>query len=216
MERYKRQVNLIGEDSQAKLKNAEVLIIGAGGIGNICAKFLASSGVGYVEIWDNDDVELSNLNRQILFNSGSLGLSKAEALANTIRKINPDIECEGITAMFEAPFGLEDVDVVLDCTDNMKSSYYIEEQALKYNVPLVFAKTSKWFGTVTVIKDKQYLQQNYPTKQLNKDGSVIPAIGGVIGSFQANLALKLITGMKVSDKVFHFDILNDRFTEYEK
>jgi len=214
--RYDRQIGLISEKGQNKLKMMRVCIIGAGGIGNIAAKFLASSGVGHIEIFDKDIVEKSNLNRQILFNEQSVGKNKAEALKNTILKINPEIGCYAFNQKFEKPLGFQFVDVVLDCTDNMESSYFIEQEALKEGVPVVFAKTSKYFGVVTVLRNKPYLQKNYPTKQLNKDNSVFPPIGGVIGSLQAGFALKLLLGMEVDDDVVHYDFLNNVTTKYEK
>lgn len=216
--RYDRQIGLIGEEGQAKLSKAWVLIIGAGGLGNICAKFLASSGVGTITIIDHDTVELSNLNRQLMFNNESIGKNKANALYKTLQKINPEIDVRWANGKiqdyifnFFSPHN-----VIVDCTDNMETSYYIEKMALKYGIPLVFAKTSKFFGVVTVLKDTPYLKENYPTKQLNKDNSVFPVIGGIVGSYQANLALKLILGLKVTDKVIHFDCLNDSIIQYEK
>lgn len=214
MERYKRQLELIGEDGQTRLEEATVLVVGAGGLGNICAKFLASSGVGYIEIWDFDKVEKSNLNRQILFNDESVGKPKAVALANTIRKINPNITCDGIYERFDYPYTLEDVNVVVDCSDNMETAYYLEQEALEEGIPLVFGATSRWFGCCKVIKDKPYLKKNYTTKNSNINNGVFSPIGGLVGSFQASMALKLILDEKVSEDTYHFDILNDRFISY--
>ena len=214
--RYARQIGLIGEKGQAKLSKAWVLIVGAGGLGNICAKFLASSGVGNILIIDHDTVELCNLNRQIMFNKESIGKGKAESLCKTLEKINPEINCYAFEQRFEKPFGIQFVDLVLDCTDNMESSYFIEQEALKEGIPDVFAKTSKYCGVVTILGNKPYLENNYPMKQLNKDNSVFPPIGGIVGSYQANLALKLLLGLKVTDKVIHFDCLNDSIIQYEK
>lgn len=215
MERYKRQIDLIGEDGQAKLSNASVLIVGAGGLGNIASKFLASSGVGYIEIWDDDKVEESNLNRQILFNEESIGKPKVVTLVNTLGKINPDITLHGQYERFESPYDLESIDVVLDCSDNMETTYYLEEQALITGIPLVFGATSKWSGLVTVIREK-YLKENYPNKQLNKEHSVIGPIGGIIGSLQAGIAIKLIVGLPVGEEVMHYDLLNNVMTKFNK
>ena len=90
MERYKRQVEIIGDEGQQKLQDASVVIIGAGGLGNIVAKFLASSGVGFILICDDDRVDKTNLNRQLLFNDESINSNKALALVKTLHKINPD------------------------------------------------------------------------------------------------------------------------------
>lgn len=217
-ETYKRQIPLIGTLGQEKLTNANVLVVGAGGIGNIAAKYLASSGVGRIVITDNDVVEKSNLNRQLLFNTDSLNHNKAIKLAEVITKINPEIDC------LSSPNRVQDLgllsvhsfDLILDCTDDLDTSYYLEKAALSLKIPLIFAKTSKYFGVVTVIRYEPYLEKNYPTKQLNKDNSVFPVIGGIVGSYQANLALKLILGLNVTDMVIHFDCLNDNIIKYEK
>jgi molybdopterin/thiamine biosynthesis adenylyltransferase len=215
-ETYKRQLGLIGEEGQDKLKNAKVLVVGAGGIGNIAAKYLGAMGVGDLIIQDGDVIDQSNLNRQLLFNTESIGYNKAEKLSDVIRKINKDIKCYPEPKMLTEKHILEGFDIVLDCTDNMETSYILESKCLELGIPLVFAKTSNYCGVVTIIKDKKYLKRNYPTKQLNKDHSVFPAIGGIIGSFQASLAIKLILGKKTNDKVYHFDLLNDSFIQFEK
>lgn len=218
MERYKRQIGLIGEEGQKKLAEAKVLIVGAGGLGNIASKFLASSGVGHIRIADNDVVDRSNLHRQLLFNEECVNVNKANALTRTLERINPYIRLSWFELKIQDARDIHkgEYDVILDCTDNMEASYYLEEKALLNNIPLVFAKTSKWFGVVKVIRDKEYLKNNYPTKQLNKDNSVFPPIGGLVGSYQASMALKLILGKKVSEETFHFDILNDKFINYNK
>jgi len=226
--RYDRQLRLVGGSGQETLKNSAVFIVGAGGIGNIAAKYLASSGVGKIIICDNDTIEESNLNRQILFNEESIGKYKSDTLCNTLNKINPDNCYVPIIGGIGESHIIDDTEfvrkhlfphdncVILDCTDNMKTSYVLEKIALDLNTPLVFAKTSQYFGVVTIIRYRPYLINNYPTKQLNKDKSVFPTIGGVVGSFQASLALKLILGLKTNDKVFHFDVLNDNFVQFDK
>ena len=95
-ERYKRQLSLIGESGQAKLKDTLVTIVGAGALGNIATKFLASTGVGNIIIIDPDIIDKSNLNRQILFNEEAIGKSKAYGLLRTLQKINSDIEYKAI------------------------------------------------------------------------------------------------------------------------
>lgn len=218
-ETYERQLPLIGESGQNKLNTSWVLIVGAGGIGNIAAKFLASSGTRFLNILDYDSVEKSNLNRQILFNEKCVGKNKAESLAKTIKKINPDISCYGSNLKFDKNIDdswLKMFDVVLDCTDNLETAYILEDKCLEAGISLVFAKTSKYSGVVTVIKDKPYLRQGYPKKQLNKYKSVFPPIGAVVGGYQANLALKVLLGLPVTDKVIYFDILNDEIRKFSK
>jgi adenylyltransferase/sulfurtransferase len=222
-DRYTRQVSLIGKDGQEKLRKACVMVVGAGGLGNIAAKFLASSGVGKLIIIDYDIVEESNLNRQVLFNKKSIKRPKAQALKETLNKINPEVKVEAIIKKID--FNTEvkimemaianKVNVIIDCTDNMEAAYLVETIALNLQIPLVFGKTSKYSGVVTIIKDS-FLKANYPDQQLNPDGSVFPAICGIIGSIQASLALKLLLDLKIDDAVLYYDVLNNEMIKYRK
>ena len=222
-DRYTRQVSLIGKDGQEKLRKACVMVVGAGGLGNIAAKFLASSGVGKLVIIDYDIVEESNLNRQVLFNKKSIKRPKAQALKETLNKINPEVKVEAIIKKID--FNTEvkimemaianKVNVIIDCTDNMEAAYLVETIALNLQIPLVFGKTSKYSGVVTIIKDS-FLKANYPDQQLNPDGSVFPAICGIIGSIQASLALKLLLDLKIDDDVLYYDVLNNEMIKYRK
>ena len=223
IDRYERQISLIGEDGQKKLRNACVMIIGAGGLGNIATKFLASSGIGKLIIIDHDVVEKSNLNRQFLFNTQSIKKPKAIALKSTLLKINPEVKIKTIVKKLDFKSEIKimevaianDVNVILDCSDNMEAGRLVESLALNLQIPLVFGKTSKYSGVVTVITNP-FLKANYPDQQLNNDGAVFPAIGGIIGSIQAGLALKLILGLKIDDDVLYYDILNNEMVKYKK
>jgi adenylyltransferase/sulfurtransferase len=222
-ERYDRQIALIGKDGQEKLKKACVMIVGAGGLGNIAAKFLASSGVGKLILIDHDKVEESNLNRQFLFNKKSINRPKAIALKETLYKINPEVKVEAIVKKLDFTSEIKimeiaiahNVSVILDCTDNMETAYLVEAIALNLQIPLVFGKTSKYSGIVTIIKDS-FLKANYPTEQLNPEGSVFPCIGGIIGSIQASLALKLVLDLKIDDDILYYDVLNNEMIKYKK
>ena len=221
--RYERQVTLIGEDGQKSLKNSCVMIIGAGGLGNIAAKFLASAGVSKLIIIDHDKVEKSNLNRQFLFNSKSINKYKSKALKETLKKINPEVKVIPITypvnfknSVKVMELGIaHDIDVILDCTDNMPAAYAIENIALNLQKPLVFAKTSRYYGIVTIITEP-FLKSQYPNKQLNEDGAVFGPIGGILGSIQASLALKLILGLKIDNDILYYDALNNEMIKYKK
>jgi len=222
-DRYTRQVSLIGKDGQEKLRKACVMLVGAGGLGNIAAKFLASSGVGKLIIIDYDIVKESNLNRQVLFNKKSIKRPKVQALKETLNKINPEVKIEALIEKvdFNTEIKIMDiaiankVSVILDCTDNMEAAYQVESIALNLQIPLVFGKTSKYSGVVTIIKDS-FLKANYPDQQLNPEGAVFPAISGIIGSIQASLALKLILDLKIDDDVLYYDVLNNEMIKYKK
>ena len=222
-DRYTRQVSLIGKEGQEKLSKACVMIVGAGGLGNIAAKFLVSSGIGRLILIDYDIVEKSNLNRQFLFNKKSIKRPKALALKETLNKINPEVKIDAIVKKvgFDTEINImkmaiaNKVNVILDCTDNMEAAYLVETIALNLQIPLVFGKTSKYSGVVTIIKDS-FLKANYPDQQLNPEGAVFPSIGGIIGSIQASLALKLILDLKIDDDVLYYDVLNNEMIKYKK
>jgi adenylyltransferase/sulfurtransferase len=222
-DRYSRQIPLIGEDGQEKLRKSCIMIVGAGGLGNIAAKFLASSGVGKLIIVDHDVVDKSNLNRQFLFNRRSINKPKAKQLEKTLRKINPETKVIPIVkkVSFESEIVLmklaivHNVNVILDCSDNMEAAYQVESIALNLQVPLVFGKTSKYSGVVTIIQNS-FLKAKYPNRQLNEDDSVFPSIGGIIGSIQASLALKIILGLKIDNDVLYYDVLNNEMVKYKK
>lgn len=222
-DRYTRQVSLIGKEGQEKLRKSCVMLIGAGGLGNIAAKFLVSSGIGKLIIIDHDIVEESNLNRQVLFNKKSIKRPKAQALKETLNKINPEVKIEAIIKKVDFNTEIKimevaianKVNVIIDCTDNMEAAYLVETVALNLQVPLVFGKTSKYSGIVTIIKDS-FLKKNYPDQQLNSDGSVFPVIGGIIGSIQASLVLKLILDLKIDDDILYYDVLNNEMIKYKK
>lgn len=222
-DRYTRQIALIGDNGQEKLKKACVMIIGAGGLGNIAAKFLASSGVGKLIIVDHDIVEKTNLNRQFLFNKKTIGKAKAVGLKKTLHKINSEVDVTAvivqvsfITAIMIMEIAIaNNVNVILDCTDNMEAAYQIENIALNLQIPLVFGKTSKYSGVVTIIKEA-FLKAKYPNQQLNSEGAVFPAVGGIIGSIQASLALKIILDLKIDDDVLYYDVLNNEMIKYKK
>jgi len=222
-ERYDRQIALIGKDGQDKLRKACVMIVGAGGLGNIAAKFLASSGVGKLIIIDHDKVEESNLNRQFLFNKKQIKRPKAIALKETLYKINPEVMVEAIVKKLDFASEIKimglaianNVSVILDCTDNMEAAYLVEAIALNLQVPLIFGKTGKYSGVVTIIKDS-FLKKSYPDQQLNPEASVFSPVGGIIGSIQASLALKLILDLKIDDDVLYYDVLNNEMVKYKK
>lgn len=221
--RYTRQISLIGEDNQDKLRKSCVMIIGAGGLGNIASKFLASAGVGKLIIVDHDIVEKSNLGRQFLFNKKHIKKKKVKGLKQTLKKINSDVKVLSIdkkvdfkTEIYIMKVAIANsVNVILDCTDNMEAAYRIEAISLNLQIPLVFSKTSKYSGIVTII-DQAFLKANYPDKQLNNSGAVFGPIGGIIGSIQASLALKLIIGLKIDKDVLYYDVLNNEMVKYKK
>lgn len=218
--RYSRHFVLqdFGTEAQLKLKKASVAIIGAGGLGNPVLLYLAAAGVGSIKIIDNDIVSLSNLQRQILFTVDDLNHPKAERAASRISRLNPTINIEAIRERIESTNALtllEKIDVVLDCTDNFATRYLLNDACVLLDKPLVYGSVFRYEGQVGVFNYKRGANYRdfYPTPpdagQVPncEEGGVLGVLTGIIGSLQANEAIKIITGLgePLAGKVLIFD-----------
>ncbi|HCV89117.1 MAG TPA: molybdopterin-synthase adenylyltransferase MoeB, partial [Alphaproteobacteria bacterium] len=143
LERYARQAIMpdIGEEGQEQLLAARVLVVGAGGLGSPAMLYLAAAGIGHITIIDPEQVELSNLNRQVLHTTSSIGTAKAQQAAAAVAALNPAIE---VTALVErlddgnVAALLTSHDVVVDCSDNVETRYQLGDASHRYGTPLVF------------------------------------------------------------------------------
>ena len=232
-ERYQRQMLLkeIGESGQQKLLQAKVLVIGAGGLGCPALQYLAAAGVGKIGIVDNDIVSLTNLHRQILFNTKDIGLSKAERAAAYLRKLNPDIEIVSYNLRLTNKNALDiinDFDIVIDGTDNFSSRYMINDACVLLNKPLIYGAVSRFEGQVAVFNQNNNNNEkpvNYrdlfpvPVNEnevMNCEvAGVLGVLTGIIGSMQANEAIKLITGIgqPLINRLFTYNALTNQVYE---
>ena len=206
--RYSRQIMLPQMDvaGQEALLNANVLIIGLGGLGCPAAMYLASSGVGHLALADDDVVDLSNLQRQIAHVTDNIGLSKVASAAQAIQKLNDNVTVTELNRRLEGKALAEAVssaDVILDCTDNFSTRFAINAEAVKQKVPLVSGAAIRLEGQVSVfdsrIKDSpcyQCLYQEGDDLQLScSESGVIAPLVGIIGTLQAMECIKLIAGI---------------------
>lgn len=206
--RYSRHILLpeIGIEGQEKLIGAHALIIGAGGLGSPAALFLAASGVGTLTICDNDTVDLTNLQRQILHRTASIGKNKVDSARAAIADINPNVHVNNFKERIEADRMSQLVahaDVILDCSDNFNTRYALNRACLQHKKPLVSGAAVKFSGQVSVFdfrqKDSPCYHCLYPESSENEDtrcaelGIFAPLVG-IIGSLQAGEALKLLLG----------------------
>lgn len=207
--RYSRQIMLpeIDIEGQTRLHSAHALIIGAGGLGSPAALYLAASGVGRITIADADQVELSNLQRQIAHHQNSLGMNKAHSAQASMQALNP--HCE-VVALDQHVKGeplealVASADVVLDCTDRFSSRYMINAASQKAKVPLVSGAAIRFSGQLAVFDPRDVNCPCYaclypPDDQGDEalscaESGVMAPLVGVIGCFQAVEAFKLLSG----------------------
>jgi adenylyltransferase/sulfurtransferase len=207
LDRYSRQLLLPNFDVQGQvmLSQATVLVIGLGGLGNIAATYLATSGVGALVLADGDQLENSNLPRQVLYDERQLGQDKVAAAAEQLAKKNPAVSVRTISQKLSGEALLDEVvkaDVVLDCTDNFTARQGINRACLTHNKPLVSAAAIRWEGQLVSFLYHQQLNPCYEClypslsdQQLscNESGIVAPVVG-MLGVFQALEALKIVSG----------------------
>ena len=193
-------------DGQEKLLASKVLIVGLGGLGAPAALYLAAAGVGHLTLADDDEVEASNLQRQIIHSSADVGTTKVESARASINALNPDCKVRVVPQRLLGSELLAEVnktDLVLDGTDNFETRYAINEACVATNTPLVSGAAIRWEGQVAVFDfhDPQSpcYACLYPATEATSDltcaeNGVAAPVVGIIGSMQALEAMKLITG----------------------
>ncbi|MBS0382645.1 MAG: molybdopterin-synthase adenylyltransferase MoeB [Proteobacteria bacterium] len=231
-DRYSRHLRLseVGEAGQRKLESARVVILGAGGLGSPSAFYLAAAGVGTLVIADDDVVERSNLQRQILHTDDRIGVSKLDSAAHALQALNPRVRIEGlperVTSMNVEAL-LEDADVVLDGADNFPVRYLLNDACVKLGKPLVYGAVQRFQGQLSVFDAGRqrgkapcyrclFPQPPAPEDAPNcSEAGVLGVLPGVIGMLQATEAIKLILGIgePLAGRVLMFDALSMRFHE---
>lgn len=192
--RYARQITLpeIGLDGQAVLKRAHVAVIGAGGLGAPLLMHLAASGVGTITIIDPDKVALSNLPRQILYDTSTIDTPKAEAAASRLKAMNPMIQYHPMVQSFSPDLlAWDQIDLVCDCTDNFTSRFEINRACVEHRTTLVTAAVSGFSGYLTTIKP--HISPSLPCYRcfhpdIPKEPEANCRDGGVLGSIAAQVA----------------------------
>lgn len=207
IQRYSRHLVLpeVGVSGQEKLKSAKVLLIGSGGLGSPIAMYLAAAGVGTLGIIDDDVVDITNLQRQILHGSDDVGRPKVESAADTIRKINPLVRVNGYRERLNRNNILkllEGYDFIVDGTDNFQTRYLVNDACVMTRKPFVYGSIYRFEGQVSVFwpgKGPTYrcLFPEPPPPDLApscSEGGVLGILPGIIGTLQATEAIKIILG----------------------
>jgi adenylyltransferase/sulfurtransferase len=197
--RYARQILMIGEAGQERLKAARVLVAGAGGLGTVISLYLAAAGVGHLRIIDCDVVETSNLNRQILHWSGDVGRPKTASVEEKLAALNPLIRIETVSGRI-AEESIEEMargcDLIVDAMDNFPTRYLLNRTAVEKGIPFIHGAVRGFFGqATTVIPGKTpCLRCLFPESPPREVFPIIGATCGVIGAIEATEAIKLLTG----------------------
>lgn len=219
-ERYIRNIEALSKEECLKLKNFKVGVIGCGGLGGYIIEMLGRIGIGYIAAVDGDVFQKSNLNRQILSSSLSIGKNKAREAKERMMYVNPDVKVESFEEMLNennAEKILKNLDLVIDALDSIDSRFLLQSKAKEYNIPLIHGSIGGWFGQVTTI-----LPGDDTLKFIYKEGiksgiekklgnpSFIPPL---IASIQVSEAVKLLLnrGEILRKKILFIDVLNNDF-----
>ncbi len=206
--RYSRHILLPQVDmaGQQKLFASRVFIVGLGGLGSPAALYLAAAGIGHLMINDHDQVDLSNLQRQILHTTGDIGTSKTDSAQRKLGSLNPDITVETINERL-SPSQLEgllgNVDVVVDCSDNFTTRFLLNRLCVRQKKPLVSGAVIRFEGQLTVFDAARpespcynclYPDQGDTPENCARNGIIAP-LPGIVGSMQALETIKLLLGL---------------------
>ncbi|MEM0445570.1 MAG: molybdopterin-synthase adenylyltransferase MoeB [Nitrososphaerota archaeon] len=226
--RYGRHLIMpeVGIEGQRRIKNARVLIVGAGGLGAPVSLYLTAAGVGKIGLVDFDEVDETNLQRQVIFTTPDVGRKKVDVAKDRLLKLNPHIEVETYDTQLSSDNALEIIsnyDIVVDATDNFPTRYLLSDACVFLKKPLVYGSIFRFDGQVSVFHAEKgpcyrCLYPEPPPPGLVPscaEGGVLGVLPGIIGSLQANETLKLIVGIgqPLIGRLLLVDALNMTFRE---
>jgi molybdopterin/thiamine biosynthesis adenylyltransferase/rhodanese-related sulfurtransferase len=224
--RYSRHILLpqVGEDGQRALKRSRVLLVGAGGLGSPVALYLAAAGVGTLGLVDFDIVDLSNLQRQILHGSASVGSSKIDSARDRLVDINPNVTIEPYRTRLDSQNALEiarDYDLIVDGTDNFATRYLVNDTSVLLGIPNVYGSVYRFEGQASVFGASdgpcyRCLFRDPPPPDLVPscaEGGVLGVVPGLVGTIQATEAIKMLLGLgdTLVGKLLTIDVLKMSF-----
>lgn len=228
--RYSRQIMLksIGEEGQLSLQNAKVMIVGMGGLGNPVSLYLATAGVGTLFIADGDSVDITNLQRQILFTENDLDKNKADTAAEKLQYHNNDITIEVIDEMLDSElcdYYFPTMDLVIDCSDNIQTRYLINQHCVAHKIPLIVGAATGFDGQQLVVDPRNIDSACYhclfpeskkaPENNCQTIGILGPVLS-IVAGMQSLQAIKLLTGNAIHiNQLNLFDGLTNQWQQFK-
>ena len=228
LRRYARHISLpsFGMEGQERLKESSVLCIGAGGLGSPSTMYLAAAGVGRIGLVDMDEVDASNIQRQLLHGTDDIGRKKIESAKDTIHNINPNVQLDVYGDAFSPDNSItiaQGYDIIIDGTDNFPTRYLVNDACVLLNIPNVYGSIYRFDGQISVFNcdDGPCYRCLYPSPPPPglvpscAEGGVLGVLPGIIGTLQANEALKIILGIGdlMVNRFLLFDALAMEFNE---
>jgi adenylyltransferase/sulfurtransferase len=221
LEKYSRQIVMIGEEGQEKLFKSSVLIAGAGALGSVTATYLACAGIGRIGIVDGDVVEVHNLHRQFM-HAQKVGMNKAESAGEYVEKLNPDVEVEVYPYFIDeknAKRLVERYDVIVTGIDNFEARLILNDLCVSMGKPMIHGAVFQYEGEVTTVVGSPCYRCLYLTYPKQEAEPIMPIIGftcGVTGSIQSAEVIKAILGLELlTGKLMRFDLRNMEFLKIE-
>ncbi|AHC39591.1 HesA/MoeB/ThiF family protein [Ehrlichia muris] len=226
--RYKKQILIseIGKSGQDRLSQSNVLVVGCGGLGSVIIPLLAACGVGRMILCDDDKVQMSNLNRQVIYKESDVGQSKVIKAQEFVRSLNSDVNVQ-ILDNFVTPKNFEEIfkgiDIILDCTDRLATKLFLSDAAVFLGKPLVHSAAIGFIGQVLTIFPygkpclRCFFECQYMSTHLNcANAGILGATVGVVGSIAAAEAIKYLLGIpdNLVGKLQRIDLRSNEFTKY--
>ena len=212
MDRYIRQETFIGKKAQKKLESSKVCIVGVGALGTLCAELLVRSGISSLVLIDYDLIELDNLQRQHLFGEKDVGKYKVRVAKKYLSKINSNVEIIEIKdAIDETNLELLESNLVLDCVDNLETSYILNDYCKSKKIPFVFGSAIRNEGYILAVPEVRRVFRNVKTFEKCATQGVMNTITSLISSVQVNEAIKILIGKKPEKNLLRFDLEKNEF-----
>ena len=215
--RYSRNIPALSEGECALLRTKTVAVIGCGGLGGYLIEFLARLGIGSIRCVDGDTFQESNLNRQLLSTVSLLGVNKAEAAADRVKAINPDVQVTAIPVFLDADNAedlIKDCDAVFDGLDNIHSRRILAQACRSEKIPYIYGAIAGWVAQAAIyMPEDNWIEKLYPEDAIIKDKSALSFTPALCASMQVSLCIRVLSGRTVQTGKLHYaDLL---YEEYE-